>query len=402
MKYLIWPLVLVIFGAVFISGFLLYFGNSETLEFQSEAAENIDAHPDIKILSLQIKNQDIEFQKPLENPPKIIKALYATSWSASSAKKLNYLIDLIKKTELNAIVIDIKDYSGNVTYQTEIEKVNEYKATEKRILRPNEMIKRLHDEGIYVIARQAVFQDQQFAKARPDLALQNKITGKSWKDRKGLMWMDSASKEVWDYNIAIAKDALNRGFDEINFDYIRFASDGDVGAIKYPIYDETIPKQEIMRQFFEYLRNQLVDAKISADIFGMVLIMKDGQGIGQYFENVLPYFDAVAPMVYPSHYASGFSGFKNPANYPYEVVKYSLEIAASRMAAMNTATSTAGIKLARIRPWLQDFDLGAVYDAQKVRGQIQAVYDVLNENNYDGFMLWDPANNYTPQALLAE
>lgn len=376
MKYLIWPLVLVIFGIIFITYLFLYFGDSKTLEFQSEVSE---------IASAPLKNQDIEPQKPLENPPKIIKAIYATSWSANSEKKLNYLIGLIKRTELNTIVIDIKDYSG-----------------EKRILKPNAMIKKLHDEGIYVIARLAVFQDQQFAIARPDLALQNKITGKSWQDRKGLMWMDSASKEVWDYNIAIAKDALSRGFDEINFDYIRFVSDGDLDNIKYPVYDEITPKQEIMRQFFEYLRKELAGAKISADIFGMVLIIKDGQGIGQYFENVLPYFDAVAPMVYPSHYASGFSGFKNPAVYPYEVVKYSLESALNRMFVMSKATSTANIKLAKIRPWLQDFDLGAVYDAQKIKDQIRAVNDVLKQDDYGGFMLWDPANNYTPQALLGE
>jgi len=343
---------------------------------------------------------DIEPQKPLASPPKIIKAIYATNWSAGSERKIGYLINLIKKTELNAIVIDIKDFSGYVAYQTRIDLVNKYKTSEKRILKPNALIKRLHDEGIYVIARVSVFQDLALIKARPDLAIQDKITGKVWRDDKKLTWLDPASKEVWDYNIAIAKDALNRGFDEINFDYIRFASDGKIENIKYPFYDGITPKQELIRQFFEYLRNQLGDAKISADIFGVALVMNDDQGIGQYFENILPYFDAIAPMVYPSHYSSGFFGFKKPATQPYEVVKKSLASAMERIA--NYESRITNGEIAKLRPWLQDFDLGAIYDTKKVRDQIQAVYDTLDENTYGGWMLWDPANNYTAEALITE
>ena len=131
---------------------------------------------------------DIGAQKQLENPPKIIKAVYATGWSAGSKKKMDYLIDLIKKTELNAVVIDIKDYSGELSYLTDLEDVEKYSLKrDLKILQPNALIKRLHDEGIYAIARQTVFQDPVLALARPDLALTSSSTGKQWTDFKGVM-----------------------------------------------------------------------------------------------------------------------------------------------------------------------------------------------------------------------
>ena len=136
------------------------------------------------------------------------------------------------------------------------------------------MIKKLHDEGIYVIARQTVFQDPILALARPDLALMSSSTGKQWKDHKGVMWIDAAAKDAWDYNIAIAKDALGRGFDEINFDYIRFSSDGNMNDINYPFWNEKTPKRQIMRSFFKYLRESLPDTRLSADMFGYVTILQ--------------------------------------------------------------------------------------------------------------------------------
>ncbi|KKR88901.1 MAG: hypothetical protein UU85_C0001G0088 [Candidatus Wolfebacteria bacterium GW2011_GWA2_42_10] len=363
---------------------------------------------------LKVANADIEPQKPLANPPKEIKAVYLTSWSAGNPEKINYLLKIAKETELNAVVIDIKDFSGYIAYDIKLPEAEKYKAKEIKIPKINFLIKRLHDEGIYAIARITIFQDPVLAKARPELAIHSKnrcqtsirqpadkcqmSSSTLWLDHKKLAWIDPASKEAWDYNIAIAKDATNRGFDELNFDYIRFASDGNLGDMEFPYWDGKSPKSEVIKNFFKYLREQLPDAKISADFFGLATINNNDLGIGQIIENAYQYFDYVSPMVYPSHYAAGFLGYKNPANYPYEVVKYSMDSAINKL-----ASSTLNFK-SKLRPWLQDFDLGADYDAQAVRKQIQAIFDAGSSTPelINGWMLWNPSNNYTVEALLKE
>ena len=370
-----------------------------------------------------VQNADIEPQKPLADPPKEIKAIYLTAWSAGNFKKINEIIKLIKNTELNAVVIDIKDYSGYVAYDTDIPEVKKYEAEKIMISKINSLIKKLHDENIYVIARITIFQDPTLAKARPDLAIhsknklaanEQKLTNKTlWLDNKKLSWIDPAAKEAWDYNVAIAKDAANRGFDELNFDYIRFASDGNLNDMAFPSWDDKIKKQEVIKTFFQYLRGQLSGIKISADLFGLSTINDGDLGIGQIIENAYQYFDYVAPMVYPSHYAKGFLGYKNPAEHPYEVVKYSIDSAVVRLnnyelKIMNNATTTdittTETQNSKLRPWLQDFDLGAKYDARMVKYQMRAVYDAASTTPelINGWMLWNPSNSYTREALSGE
>lgn len=377
--------------------------------------------PTSSILSVgSTKFTDAERQSKLANPPEVIKGIYITGWSAGSASRIDKLIDVIKRTEINAVVIDIKDYSGYVSYRTGIPEVAASGAeNELRIVQPNALIKKLHDNGIYVIARQTVFQDPILAKAHPEWALQNASSGATWKDNKGLPWMDAAGKPTWDYNVAIAKDALARGFDEVNFDYIRFASDGDLGKIKYPFWDKKSTRAAVIKSFFKYLRENLAGEKISADLFGLATIDTwDDLGIGQVIESAYEYFDYISPMVYPSHYAKGFSGFQNPATHPYEVVKLSMDKALTRIAATNkivigtTVVGTTTVEQvqevpkfsSKLRPWLQDFDLGATYDASMVRAQIQATDDSLlgTPAHYNGWLLWDPSNTYTEGALNKE
>ena len=368
----------------------------------------------------QFVNSDIEPQSPIANPPKTIKAIYATSWSAGSPKRIDNLINLINETELNAVVIDIKDFSGHIAYNIELPEVEEYRAKEIRIPRVNVLLKKLHDNGIYAIARLTVFQDPILAKARPDLAIKNKKTGEIWLDHKNLAWIDPSAKEAWDYNLAIAKDALSRGFDEINFDYIRFPSDGELSNMSYPFWDEKTPKRKVLKSFFQYLRENLADAKISADVFGLTTVNKDDMGIGQVIEDIYGSFDYVSPMVYPSHYHKQFLGYANPASHPYEVIKYSMEAALKRLTAYSlrlTAVSTTTISLeqfnnttlqqlnnAKLRPWLQDFSLSVRYDAEMVKKEIQAVYDSASSTPelVNGWMLWSPSNMYTREALNNE
>lgn len=364
---------------------------------------------------------DIEPQKPLANPPNVIKAVYLTSWSAANKTKMDYIIDLLKTTELNAVVIDIKDFSGYVAYDIKNAEVEKYKAKDIRIPKLNSLIKRLHDENIYVIGRITIFQDPILAKARSDLAIKSLSTNEIWYDNKKLAWVDPAAKEVWDYNIAIAKDAASRGFDELNFDYIRFPSDGNLNDMSFPFWDQKTSKPNVIRNFFKYLRSELKDIKISADLFGLTTIDVNDLGIGQVIENAYIYFDFVSPMLYPSHYFTGLFGYKNPALHPYEVVKQSMDSALKRLreyglkpttssTASSTVTSTIELKnessqlKAKLRPWLQDFNLGATYNAEMVSKEIQAVYDaaITTPELINGFMLWNPSNIYTKEALKPE
>ncbi|MEK7481970.1 MAG: putative glycoside hydrolase [Patescibacteria group bacterium] len=424
MRYFIGAIILI---TLFFSAFFVL-SSKKTFEVNNPAANGDELNlPDIPEATapagsstpLIKKISDIEPQKPLANPPEEIKAVYFTGWSAGSSKKIDYLLNLAKETEINAVVIDIKDYSGYVAYDIKLAEAEEYKAKEIKILRLNALIKKLHDENIYVIARITIFQDPILAKARPDLAIHSKAkcqmsdvkcqmsSSTLWLDHKGLAWIDPAAEEAWDYNIAIAKDAASRGFDELNFDYIRFASDGNLNDMVFPFWDKKTKKSETIKNFFEKLREELENVKISADLFGLSTINNDDLGIGQVIEDAYAYFDYVSPMVYPSHYASGFLGYKNPAQYPYEVVKYSIENALRRLTDYGlpiTATSTGNeilttnyqLLTTKIRPWLQNFNLGAKYTAETVNKQIQAVYDAASSTPelINGWMLWNPSNIY--------
>ncbi len=346
------------------------------------------------------KSNDLPYQPQLQNPPVVVQALYLTGWTAGSASRLPAIIALAKNKGANAVIVDIKDFSGHVSYATGIPEVKAAGAeAEIKIRNPNAVIAEFHKHNIYVIGRITVFQDPILAKAHPEWAMKNKTTGAVWKDNKGLAWMDPAAKGPWDYNIAIAKDALARGFDEVNFDYVRFASDGTLSNISFPFWDGKISRATVIKNFFKYLREELGEARLSADLFGLAAVNKDDLGIGQVIENAYLYFDYVCPMIYPSHYASGFLGYKNPAAYPYEVIKYSLERAQDRLHALARSTSTEVRPRAKLRPWIQVFDLGAKYDHQMIVKQTKAVEDVLKTSSSDafaGWLYWDPKNTYLP------
>ena len=336
----------------------------------------------------------------LSNPPEIIKAIYVSGYSAGSKKYISYLEDLFKKTEINAVVVDIKGSNGYVSFNSNVADVKKYNLYNYAIKDIDSLVRFFHNNNIYVIGRIAVFEDPVYSKARPELAIYNKTVTTDlsapilWQDRNGLSWLDPSSKDVWNYNISLAKDALYYGFDEINFDYIRFPSDGKNEDIGFPIYDGVKTKSVVIKEFFDYLRQQLIGEKISADLFGQTTINKDDMGIGQVLENAFENFDYISPMVYPSHYINGFIGFENPAEYPYEIVKYSMDNALTRKKAYLPQEN-----LAKFRPWLQDFDIGAEYTSDMVRAQIRATGDSLGAD-YAGFMLWNPSNIYTQDAVL--
>lgn len=324
--------------------------------------------------------------------PEEVRGIYLTMWSVSSETNIQRVLSLAEETGINAVIIDIKDFSGALAYDTDVAEA-EIIGAEKNIISDIEgLTKRLHDSGIYIIARLTVFQDPILAKARPDLAIKRK-SGSTWTDYKGLAWVDPAAKGVWDYNIAIAKDALSRGFDEVNFDYIRFPSDGNLFDTDYPFWDEVTPLPEIISSFFAYLDQELADEAISADLFGLATVNNwDDMGIGQVLEDAFLYFDYVSPMVYPSHFATGYLGFKNPGDHPYEVVRFSMAGAAKRLVEFRQTNE----KSAKLRPWLQYFNLAGsniTYTPSVMQSQIEAVKEALGED-YAGFMLWNASNNY--------
>ena len=262
-----------------------------------------------------------------------------------------------------------------------------------------------------------------------------RTTATLWLDHKGLAWINPAAKEAWNYTVAIARDAASRGFDELNFDYIRFPSDGVLSDMEFPGWDLTIPRHVVLKEFFSYLRNNVSDIAISADLFGLSTSVRSDLGIGQIIEDAYEYFDYVYPMVYPSHYSDTFLGHPKPAEYPYEVVSFSMEQALARLKVLRenlgiaeseveefvkesveepiaeeesgeagsaqevTALEKPKVKrVARLRPWLQDFNLGANYDTLMVQAQIQATKDAMGED-YVGYLMWAPTNIYTIGAL---
>jgi hypothetical protein len=371
----------------------------------------------------------------LSNPPTIIKAVYVTGYSAGSRRYIDYLSSLLKNTEINAVVIDVKGSSGYVSYASGLEDVKKYNIYNGAIKDIDSLVRFFHDRNIYVIGRIAVFQDPVYAKARPELAVYDKEkTGALkdsgqiylshpiiWQDNKGLSWLDPASKDAWNYNISLAKDVFYHGFDEVNFDYIRFPTDGKKENMGFPFWDEKTPKADVLKEFFNYTRQQLAGEKISVDLFGQTTTNTDDMGIGQLLENAFENFDYISPMVYPSHYAVDFLNFVNPAEHPYEIINYAMATALIReeafskqkqdLAAKNsqTAASPASLNtvvsaldmasLAKFRPWLQDFDMGAEYNADMVKQEIKATQDSLGDN-FNGFMLWNPSNIYTQDAIL--
>lgn len=333
----------------------------------------------------------------------IIKSIYLTSSSAGSKSKIQYALDIVNNTEINAVVIDIKDYSGYVFYDSNIPEVKKYGSEKIRIADVNYLINEFHKRGAYVIARIAVFQDPVLANARNDIAITKKnqysavppiLAGANlWLDNLKLAWVDPASQDAWDYNIAIAKEALEKGFDEVNLDYVRFPSDGNLSNMKFPIWDGKTPRAEVIRNFFKKLREAIPEGRLSIDLFGLTTTNYDDLGVGQIIEYGYESFDYVCPMVYPSHYANGFLGFSNPAKYPYEVVKYSMDRAKERLAAYKKYYETN----AELRPWIQDFNMGAVYDYSMVKAEIQASYDSLGSES--GYMMWNSSNIYTKNAV---
>jgi len=334
---------------------------------------------------------------PKRPSPIEVRALYLTGWTVGINKQLQHYAELADKTELNAYVVDIKDMDGHVGYKSAIPKVVEIGAFEKRY-DPRKVIDTFHAHKIRVIARVACFKDPVAAAKLPDLAIRTKKGG-VWTDHKKAAWLNPYNEKAWEYLVNIAKEAVSLGFDEVQFDYVRFPSDGNVRDIDYG--KETRPRYEAINGFLAYARKQMPDVILSADVFGIMCVSAaDTEGIGQYLELIVQNVDYLCPMVYPSHYAKGQVIHKKkypaPDTEPFAVVNGTLATAKERVAAVK------GCEPARFRPYLQDFTakwLGKGqyknYGADDIRAQIKATKDA----GYPEWILWNARNTYTESAL---
>jgi hypothetical protein len=325
--------------------------------------------------------------------PEHIRGLYLNAWAAGSTRKMEQMIALARATEVNSFVIDLKDASGYVSHATEVELARLSGATGQRRIRDlTALLRRLEQENIYPIARIVIVQDPVLIAARPALAVQD-TSGGVWVDSKGIRWLDPYNKEVWDYHVALAREAARLGFPEIQWDYVRFpdAPRSDMARAVFTASDGR-ERSQVIRGFLSYAREQLQDTNVrmTADVFGITTTTRD-VGIGQVWEHFIDQLDAALPMVYPSHYYVKSFGYDRPNAYPYEVVKGALQRALAR----SSAVPGAG----QIIPWLQDFTLGEpAYGPAEVRAQMQAAYDV----GIQDWILWNASSRYTEAALEPE
>lgn len=412
----------------------VYFNGSKIFATTYESVEGI-----VETVVENIKEEVVDTDNlPIYIPtPEAVKAIYMTQCVVGTPSFRKDLVEIADTTEVNSIIIDVKDYTGKIAFHSSHPELIDSVSDACGAYDMKEFVKMLNEKGIYTIARVTVFQDPFYTTEHPELAIKKaSATSTLWTDYKGLSFIDVGARTFWDYIITLSKETYDIGFDEINYDYIRFPSDGNMRDIYYPFSERKVVnnpdtgKAEVVEKFFKYLSEEMKDYStmrvdldgnisttsrpiLSADLFGMITTNKDDLNIGQVLERATPYFDFIAPMVYPSHYPRGFNGWDNPNHNIYGVVKFSMDSAVERMNATTTTVKTLTNKLLstttpiysnkvysqlKLRPWLQDFDYGGNYDIEEVRAQIQATYDA----GLTSWMLWSPSNRYTVEALEVE
>jgi hypothetical protein len=314
-----------------------------------------------------------------------VKGVYVTSYAASSSELLNRTIALADKTEINAFVIDVKDDLGFVTYKADVPLAKENGLIDARIKDIDALVAKLRQHNIIPIARVVCFKDSKLAEKLPETAVKWE-DGSNWTDFKGLSFTNPYNREVWEYLVQVAEDAARHGFREIQFDYVRFPSDGKISEAVYP--GENSSKEDAIAAFLAFAKPRLekLGVWVSADVFGLTVHVKDDMGIGQQVEKISQNVDIVCPMVYPSHYDNGSYGIDSPNKDPYNTVVKAMKDTKERLA----GTGAMG------RPWLQDFSLlGVKYGVAEVKAQIKAA----EEMGFTEWILWNASVSYTEGAL---
>ena len=366
-----------------------------------------------------------------------VKGIYVTGAMAGTSNMDN-LIALVDRTELNTMVIDVKNDEGRVVYDMDSAFVREIGAVKEYVSDMPGLIRKCKEHGIYLIARIVAFKDPFLAENRQDLALTDK-NGNIFRDKSGLAWVNPYKREVWDYLLEIARQAASVGFDEIQFDYIRFSTDAGMSKVDFGEDALEQDKEDVITEFTIYAAQELHDmgVPLSADVYGVIIDSKlDASIVGQNYYEMAKHLDYISPMVYPSHYGPGNLGLAVPDAQPYETIFRSMKTSRKVLAGMGreaedmqvsgndvsgnsiSENSASGNSMdaadpkdlvpnqeirADVRPWLQDFTATWVkghirYGPEEIRAQIQAVYDA----GYEEWILWNASNRYTEGGLLPE
>lgn len=365
---------------------------------------------EIKSNTVPAEEQMVEEQTVVKEPVKV-RGIYVTG-AIAGTEKMDELIALVEETELNTMVIDIKNDEGVVTYKMQSDTVLEIEAGVRYIQDIDALVKKLHEKHIYLIARIVAFKDPYLAEKKPELSLKTK-TGEIFRDKNKEAWVNPYKKEVWDYLMEIGTQAAEVGFDEIQFDYIRFSTDVNADTIDYGKEAETKTKEDVITEFTEYAYHTLhpLGVVVSADVFGTIMDNEgDAEIVGQNYQDMAAHLDYICPMVYPSHYNNGAYNIEIPDKAPYDTVYQAMNVSREKLEGLETgaesgtdaeAESTEDTQPAHVRVWIQDFTATWLkdylsYGAEEVRAQIQAVYDA----GYEEWILWNARMNYTKEALL--
>ncbi len=329
-----------------------------------------------------------------------IKGIYVSHYALGSPEFVAHVKNLLEDTELNAVVMDVKGDRGHLVYPTQVPLAQQIGAGSQVMVRDwPTFMQWFKARNVYTIARIVTFKDNRLSAAYPDWAVRDAATGQVWKDGEGLGWADPMRVEVQDYNIAVAVEAARQGFDEIQFDYVRFPSDGAVSRAVFSGPNTAANRVATIAGFLARAREALAPygVKVSADIFGYACWLKDDLGIGQVIEAMAPHLDVLSPMLYPSTFATGLpddgGAYANAVAFPYEIIHKSTFRAVARARTINPAIE--------VRPWLQDFADYAfdrrIYTPDEIRAQMAGARDAGGR----GWLLWDPAVRYTRAALVS-
>ena len=321
-----------------------------------------------------------------------VKGAYLSHYGVGAAVVRARVLDLLEHTELNSVVVDVKSDDGFIPYETRVPLAVEIGARGPvRVKDFDALLGRLRARGVYTIARIVVFKDDALARHRPAWAVLDARTGGTWRDRGRAAWIDPFREESWDYAIAVAREAALKGFDDIQFDYLRFPGDGRLGDARYARPSTQAARISVITRFLERAREALrgTGAALAVDVFGYTAFNMNDTDVGQRVEDLAPLVDYLCPMTYPSSYHHGIPGYPNPVAHPYEIVSETVR----RMRARTLHTQV------QIRPWLQDFRDYAfdrrLFGASQVREEIRAAEDA----GATGWMLWNSGNRYTADAL---
>lgn len=367
----------------------------ENLESKSEAASQNTQKDSAKESESGVSVAEEPNHK---SQPVKVKGIYV-SGPVAGIDRMDELIALVDETELNAMVIDIKNDEGRVTYKMQSDKVIEIEAGIRYIPDIEALVQKCKEKNIYLIARIVAFKDPYLAEKCPELAVKKK-TGEIFKDKSGLAWVNPYKKEVWDYLIEVSKEAAKAGFDEIQFDYIRFSTDLKSDELDFGSDAENRSRTEIITEFTRYACEELEDMNVyvSADVYGTIIDNKvDQKIVGQDYVKMASYLDYICPMVYPSHYGNGVYGIDIPDTEPYGTVSAAMNAAAEALSVLPEEERAIN------RVWLQSFTATWVnghitYGPEQIRDQIHGAYDA----GYDEWILWNASMKYQRESLLTD